>query len=83
MPNGLSVKNQEDFAELYIKDAPLAMSLLFQNISDLKLQCNSRLVLCKQAQAKSKVKNMVMQALGGIVGGAATVWAYLKVFVDK
>jgi len=34
--NGLNIKDPEDFKELYERDKSLAMSLLFDNIRDIK-----------------------------------------------
>lgn len=83
MTNGLSVKNQDDFQKLYNDDPALAMSLLFQNISDLKSQCSLRLETCKNQQSSDKMKNMMVQAGGGIVGGIAAAWVYVKAILDK
>ena len=94
MPNGLSVKNQEDWLQLYNDDPPLAMSILFQNVSDIKVNCATRILGCEAARAgakeeagallkKARMTNATIQGSGGIIGGAIAAWAYLKLFFDK
>ena len=83
MTNGLSIKSKADFKELYSEDPGMAMGLLFQNISDLKEQCACRLETCKVQQRKDRLKNIAAQAGGGVFGGVAAVWAYLKFFFEK
>ena len=84
MPNGLSIKSQDDFKKLYEDDPGLALGLIFQNLSDLKIQCSSRLPACQNDMIKrlsnNRKKIAALQTGGGIVGGAVAAWAFLKIY---
>ncbi len=81
--NGLEIKTPEEFLQLYTDNPPLAMTLLYENISGIKDNCIHTQAGCRHLQKKNLVKNTAVQAGGGFLGGAATVWAYIKLFASQ
>ena len=54
MPSGISLKKPEDFARLYKDDPALALGLVFNNLSDIKL-CLLTHIENHDAQFKTQV----------------------------
>jgi hypothetical protein len=86
--NGLNIKDKETFSELYSKDPGLAMGLVFENVSSLKEnvsaikeKCDCRLESCKLQRKKDRAKNTAIQFGGGLVGGVATAWVFIKAYI--
>ncbi len=80
--NGLKISTPEEFLQLYTDNPPLAMTLLYENISGIKNNCLLTQAGCKHLQKKNLVRNTTVQAGGGFMGGAAAVWAYIKLFAS-
>lgn len=94
MTNGLNIENEHQFSELFEKDQGLAMGLVFTNmssmksdISEMKDQCNCRYEQCqdqmRQNRKKDRAKNISIQFCGGILGGIATAWVFIKSYVEQ
>lgn len=87
--NGIRIDDIEDFEAIYRDDPGRALGLIFKaqlvtnnRISDIENHCRCRLEACRKENdeklTKNKIKNLAAQAGGGMVGGFAAAWVYIK-----